>query len=373
MIDYYAAYSPYAMLLIAITIACIVFGAFLCAYGFIKVGKSFLFWVIIITLLGLLCLPVMGLLALVSPTLEFQDMYLDLRRFIAMLAAVPLLCVFFGMYRGGCGPRQCGMFGLVFLIHIMCVFYLWKNRSGVLADYLPVLDFCVFSMFLIWSRCSLFAELSHVSIDSFMQELDDMVLIFEKSGKLIDANVQAKKTWPFLHEGLTINEFLESLKAMTVSKKCAEKNGMVRHEEIALSFSNGIKHYQCGTTQVKDKKGSIQATVLNFHDITEKSLLEKELADKNAELEKLNIQLKTFLDTAEKLVEEEQKAKAAKEIKEAVGAKIEKLLSDLEAVSFCNKQEKLPALIENCREAMAGVRLAMQKLMPDGGKDGKDD
>jgi hypothetical protein len=72
-------------------------------------------------------------------------------------------------------------------------------------------------------------------------------------------------------------------------------------------------------------------------------------------------------------VEEEQKAKAVKDIKETVGARIEKLLSGLESVSFCNKQEKLPELIENCREAMAGVRLAMQKLMPDSGKDGKDD
>lgn len=370
MIDYYAAYSPYAMLLIASTIACVVFGAFLCAYGFIKVGKSFLFWVVIITLLELLCLPVMGFMALVSPTLELQNIYLDLRRFIAMFAAVPLLCVFFGIYRRGCGPRQCGVFGLIFLIHIMCVFYLWEKRSGTFVDYLPMLDFGIVSISLVFSRRSLFAELSSVSIDNFMQELDDMILIFDKSGKLIDANRQAKKSWLFLHDGLTISEFLERLKEMTVSKKCVEKNGMVRHEEVALSFSDGIRHYQYGETRVKDKMGGIQATVLNFHDITEQSLLEKELAGKNDELEKLNIKLKAFLDTAEKLVEEEQKAKAVKDIKETVGTRIEKLLSGLESVSFRNKQEKLPELIENCREAMAGVRLAMQKLMPDGGKDG---
>lgn len=373
MIDYYAAYSPYAMLLIAITIACVVFGAFLCAYGFIKVGKSFLFWTVIIALLGFLCLPVMGFMALVSPSLELQDFYLASRRFTALFATAPLLCILFSLYRGGCRLKQYGAFGLVFLIHIMCIFYLWKNRSGVLADYLPVLDFGIFSILLTLSRRSLFVELSPVSIDNFMQELDDMILIFEKSGKLIDANRQAKKSWPFLHDGLTINEFLKNVKTITVSKKCIEKNGIVRHEEVVLSFSNGIRHYQYGETQVKDEKGSIRATVLNFHDITEKSLLEKELAEKNDELEKLNIQLKTFLDTAEKLVEEEQKAKAAKDIKEVVSIKIEKLLSELESVSFRNKQEKLPDLIENCREVMAGVRLAMQKLMPDGGKDGKDD
>jgi hypothetical protein len=265
------------------------------------------------------------------------------------------------------------MFVFVFLIHIMCVFCLWEKRPGILADYLPVLDFGFFSILLTLSGRNLFTELSPLSIDNFMQEFDDMILIFDKYGKLIDANKQAKKTWPFLQDGLTINEFLEKLKEMTVSKKCIEKNGIVRYEEVVLSFSNGIRHYQYGETPVKDKKGSIRATVMNFHDITEQSLLEKELAEKNNELEKLNIKLKAFLDTAEKLVEEEQKAKAAKDIKEMVGARIEKLLSELESVSFCNKQEKLPELIENCRDAMAGVRLAILKLMPDSGKDGKDD
>ncbi|MCL6612587.1 MAG: PAS domain-containing protein [Peptococcaceae bacterium] len=373
MIDYYAAYSPYAMLLIATTIACVVFGAFLCAYGFIKVGKGFLFWVVIITLLGFLCLPVMGFMALVSPSLELQNFYLASRRFIALFAAVPLLCIVFSLYRGGCGFKQYGAFGLVFLIHIMCVFYLWEQRPGVLADYFPVLDFGIFSILLTFTGRSLFVELSPVSIDNFMQEIDDMILIFEKSGKLIDANRQAKKLWTHLHDGLPIDEFFKNLKAITISKKYIEKKGIMQREELALSFPTGTRHYQYGTTQIKDKMGNVQATVLNFHDITEESLLEKELEKKNDELVKLNIQLKTFLDTAEKLVEEEQKAKAAKDIKEAVSIKIEKLLSELESVSFLNKQEKLPDLIENCREAMAGVRLAMQKLMLNGGKDGKND
>jgi len=170
-----------------------------------------------------------------------------------------------------------------------------------------------------------------------------------------------------------MDEFLQNLQALTVSKKGCQKGGMVQHEEVAISFPNGIRHYQYGSTQVKDKRGSIEATVLNFHDITEISLLEKELEEKNAELEELNIKLKTFLDTAEKLLEEEQKAKAAKDIKEIVGTKIEKLLSELETVSFYNKQEKLPGLIEDCREVIAVVRLAMQKLMLGDRKDGKND
>ena len=373
MIDYYAAYSPYAMFLIAATIACVVFGAFLCAYGFIKVGKSFLFFVVIIALPGLLCMPVMEFMALISPSLKLQGLYLALQRYISLFVTVPLLCIPFSMYNKGNGLKQYGVFSLVSLIHIICVFYLWKNTSGIMADYLPVLDFCIFSIFLILSRHSLFVELSPISIDNFMQELDDMILIFEKNGKLIDANRQAKKAWPFLHDGLTINEFLENLKSMTLSKKYTEKNSIMQCEEVVLSFSNGLRHYQYGTTQLMDKMGSIQATVLNFHDITEKSLFEKELAKKNDELEKMNIELKTFLDTTEQLLEEEQKAKAAKDIKEAVGIRIEKLLSELESVSFRNKQEKMPELIENCREVMAGVRHAMQKLMPDGRKDEKYD
>lgn len=227
MLDYYAAYSYYAMPLIAATIACIIFAAFLCAYGVVKVGKGFLLWLIIITLLGLLCLPVMGFMALVSPSLELQGLYLTLQRFIALFVTVPLLGISFSMYRRGCNLKQYGMFGLVFLTHIMCVLSLWNNNSGVLADYLPVLDFGVFSIFLILARHSIFVELSPVSLDNFMQELDDMILIFEKSGKLIDANLQAKKTWPFLQDGLTMDEFLDNLQTLTVSKKGSQNSPRV--------------------------------------------------------------------------------------------------------------------------------------------------
>lgn len=373
MIDYYAAYTPYAMLLIASTIACVVCGALLCAYGCIKVGRGFLFWMVMLALIGILALPVMGFLALVSPSLELQNSYLDLRRFIALLAVIPLSGLFLGMYRRGCALKLYGLFGLVFLLHIICVFYLWGNPPGALADYLPIINFGIFGVLLTLSGRSLFVELSPVSIDNFMQELDDMILIFDQSGNLADANRQAKKSWPLLHGGLTINEFLEQLQAVTISKKGTEKNGTEQDEELVLSFSHGIRHYQYMETLVRDNKGEIQATVINFHDITEESLLEKELAEKNNELEELNVRLKAFLDTAEKLVAEEQKAKAAKEIKETVGASLEKLLSRLESLSPGDKQEKLPELIENCRETMAGVRLAMQKLKTDGGKDGKDD
>lgn len=373
IIDYYAAYSSYAMILITTIIACIVFGAFLCAYGVAKVGKGFMFWIVVITLLGLLCVPVMELMALVSPSLKLQDLYLTLQRFIALFATVPLLFIPLGMYCGGCRLKHYSVVGAVFLIHIICVYSLWQNTSGILSVYLPVLDFGAFSIFLILSRRSLFVELSPVSIDSFMQEHDDIILIFDKSGKLIDANGQAKKSWPFLYDGLPINEFFENLKAITISNKCTEKNSIMQHEEVALSFSSSIRHYQYSTTKVKDKTGSIRVTVLDFHDITEKSLLEKELEEKNAELEELNIQLKSFLDTTEKLVEEEQKAKATKDIKEAVGNKIEKLLTELKSINSCDEQEKLSVLIENCREVMAGVRLVMQKIMLDSRKDKEDD
>jgi Zn-dependent metalloprotease len=245
---------------------------------------------------------------------------------------------------------------------------LFENRSGILLDFLSILDFGIYSIILIFLRGSLFVELSPVSIDNFMQELDDIVLIFEKDKKLIDTNKKARETFPFLHDGLMINEFLKKLKIMTISKKPVGQN-----EEIALSLPNGIRYYQFDKTQVKDKKGNSQATVLIFHDITEESLLEKELACKNAEVAKLNIRLKAFLDTAEKLIEEEQKAKAEKEIKEMLGIKIKNLLSDIELISHNSEYEKLPGLIEDCRDLMAGVRLALQKLIKKAGEDEIDD
>ncbi len=372
-VDFYAAYSPYAMLLILSTLACVTIGAFLFAYGLVKAEKGFLFWSLVAALVGLLFLPAAGLLALVSPSVELRDVYLGLRRSVAAFDVFPLLCVFFCAYRRGCGIRSCGATGLVFLIHIACVFSLLEGKAGVLADYLPVLDFCAFSVFLLFFGRGMFAELSPVSTDNFMQELDDMVLIFDKSGRLADANGQAKRLWPFLREGLTLDEFFENLKRTGAFRKLDEENGAARHEEVAFPVSGAIRHYQYGETCVSDKKGRVRATVLNFHDVTEKSLLEKELEEKNGELEKLNIRLKAFLDTAEMLVEEEQKARAAKDLKETAGSRIESLVSELEALSRGDARERLPELIESCREAMCDVRSAMQKLAQDGGRDGKDD
>ena len=373
MIDYYAVYTPYTMLFIASTVICLSFGAFLCAYGVANVGKGLLYWTATITLLGVLSTLVTGLMALVSPSWELQDFYLTLQRFIGLLTIIPILLVLFGMLKIGCGGRHFGAYGAVFLIHIVCVLNLWHNAADKWVDYLLVLDFTVFSIFLLFSRHSLFLELSPISIDNFMQELDDIIIIFDRNEEFIDANRQAKEWCPYLKNGLPLSEFLENISAITISNEKIEIKNLALHEEINLSLTTGNRYYQINTTWVKNKKGIIQATVLVFHDITVKSLLEKELEDKNSELEELNIKLKAYLDKAEKLVEEEQKAKAAREVEETIGVQIAQLLEELESMNADDDQEKLSGMIDNCREVMAGIRLAVHKLMQDSGKDVEDD
>lgn len=139
MIDYYAAYTSYAMILIAITIICIVIGALICAFGAAKAGKGFTFWIVVITLAGLLCLPVMGFLVLVSPSLHLQELFQALQRYIALSVTIPLWGIPVCMYRRGWGLGWLGNFSLVFLVHIVCVIYLWSSPSGIIADYLPIL------------------------------------------------------------------------------------------------------------------------------------------------------------------------------------------------------------------------------------------
>ncbi|MCX7841625.1 MAG: PAS domain-containing protein [Clostridia bacterium] len=370
MINYYAAYSTQAMLMIAAAIACVILGAFLCAYLFVKAEKSLLLWVVIVELTVFLTLPVLGVMSLVSPTLELRNLYIASQRFAALLAAALLLCIFSWMHRHGGRLMHYSAYALVFLTNIFCIYCLFENKSVILQGFVNVVDFAVFIFFLLLTRQHLFVELSPVSIDNFMNELDhDIILIFEKSGKLIDANSLARKSWAFLQDGLAINDFFISLNKHTVSKKFIEKNGLLQHEEVAIKSFDGIRHYQYSLCEVKDKKGAIQATVLIFHDITEKTVLEGELKAKNEQLEKTNIKLNAFLDTSERLLEEEQKEKAAKDLKEVLSVKIEKLFSEIEAVSFDNKNDKLPNLIDKCREIMSGIRLAMQKLIQDGRRD----
>lgn len=369
MIDYYAPYTPYAMLLIAGTVVCILLGALICAFGAVKLSKGLTFWLMIVTFVGLLCLPVLGFFAFVSPSIQLQQLFQALQRYTALSITIPLLGIPVCIHRRGLGLRWLGIFGLVFLVHFACVICLWGSPSGIIADYFPILDYSVFSMFLIMSRQTLFVEFSPVSLDNFMQEIDDMILIFDRNMILIDANAQVLRLWPFLHMGMPMDTFFNMLKEMAVSVMCSTQSPLIQREGMVLSFEGVNRSYHYDKTNVKDKKGNTQAIVLNFSDVTERSWLERELTVKNSELEELNNRLQVYLDIADRLIEEEQKAKVANRINELVGERIADIIAELETVSMENRMEKLPYVIDWCRETMAGVRLAMGKLMGEGGKD----
>ena len=372
MIDYYQAYSFYALLIIGATIVCIIVAAFFCAYMFAKLSKNVWVFVWIALLISFLCLPVARFMTLVSPSVQLLNGYISFQRHAAIVAAVILVPAALNIWI--CGIYKKSFYGMawVYIMHFICTFYLIDNSSRVLADLTAILDFASLSLFMVVTGPVLFTELSPVSIDRLMQKIEDIILIFGQSGKLIDSSCRAKDLFPFLKDGLPIHEFINNIKEMTISQEyidISDITGREKQGDIELRFAEGEKCFRYSITPVKYRKRNTGAVVVSLHDATENYVLQKELKTKNTELEKINAQLQEFLETEEKLMEEEYKSKAAKELREEIGTKIEKLISELQNVKSGQQQQKLPALIEKCREVMNGVRSALQELMPDNRRD----
>lgn len=366
MIDYYAAYSFYALLVIGLTVACIIVAAFLSAYMFARLSMNIQFFVWIAALISFLCLPVARFMVLVSPTVKLLNLYIHFQLHAAILCACILFAATFIMLYSGVYKKVFYGMAAVFIVHFICIFYLFKNSFRMFADFAAILDFAALTIFMVVSGPDLFPELSPVSLDGLMKRIDEVILIFGENGKLIDASRQAKVLFPFLKEGLPMAEFIDNIQKITISQQRLDIKDMIHTDkkgQIELFFADGEKCFQYCITHIKHGKRNSVAVVVSLHDTTENFILQKQLEQKNTELEKINYQLQEFLETEEKLIEEEQKAKAAKEIREEIGTKIEKLITEMQNVRPDEQQQKLPVLIERCRELMAGIRISVQKLM----------
>jgi len=372
MIDYYAAYSFYALLVIASTIACIIAAALFSAFMFAKLSKNVRFFVWIAAVVSFLCLPVARFMVLVSPSVQLLNKYINFQRNAAIFSTGILMIAGLEMLGSGIYKKAFYGLGMVFAVHSICVFYLIKNSSRVFSDFMSILDFTALSLFMIILAPDLFTEFSPVSIDKLMKKNDDIIFIFGENGKLIDATLKAKALFPFIKDGLPVHEFIENIQKITISKQHISINNISeRHKqgELDLLFSDGVRCFQFSITQVKRRRANRGAVVINFYDTTDICILQKELEEKNSKLEKLNSQLEEFLETEEILMEEEHKANAVRQLRETIGMEIEKLISEIKSVEPDEQHQKLPALIDSCREVMAGVRSAVQKLMPNDRRD----
>jgi len=129
---------------------------------------------------------------------------------------------------------------------------------------------------------------------------------------------------------------------------------------VSIDTTSGRKYYQKSETAVKAWGGILRATVLIFSDVTEITELKAQLHEKIEKLEAINVHLEATLRTSEKLEAEIQKEIMISELERTIGQKIEELSRELESDDAL---QKLPQLIDTCRDILAGVRQAVFRLV----------
>jgi signal transduction histidine kinase len=364
-------YTPYTLSFMMLITCCIIFSAGFNAYIVIKVRKTILFWEYIIIQALLLIWMSGKLLELVSPTIELMDIYIFLQKSVCILLLPAFLLFTAGLIRYSMGRKL--MSGLIFVSFaiLMSASYVCFGKNSFLSDFAAVFGFLVFNASFYLKRQSIFAELSEVSIDVFMEKLDDAVLIFDRDEKLIDFNKNAKALVHSLDNIETLKEFIEEVNKDLIAGEqiAAASNKCSKPVEIGVLGPSGEKYYIFNITMVENKKNMTVAVVLTFHDITEKTMLLIELGKKNAELDRLNTRLKDYISMANRLEEEREKNRAALEIQKTIGSSITELLMGLEvlrSIDSANEKtvrEKLSETIDKCRSIMSEIRIAVEKLM----------
>jgi hypothetical protein len=179
-----------------------------------------------------------------------------------------------------------------------------------------------------------------------MQDHDDAIIVFDKGGRLMEANKKADRLLPFLSEDISYSNRSDS----------------DSQTEIVLTLPEGHRNFHLSNTPVRDKKGRVRAAVITLRDITEITLLERELNEKRNELEIMNRNLRDYLNAADKLLEEEQKTRMIQEIQETIGLKAEQLMAELDCAGKDADHDQIIRLTEKCRSIMNDVRTVVHQL-----------
>ena len=331
-----------------------------------------LYWAFVLVQLLLLIWLSGKLLALVSPTLEIRDVYLSLQQVGSLLLVPALLLFLYSLWKYGIDRTMIFSFCLISLTVFVCIAGTFFMSSGLIRDLLPLCTFLAVNIHALIVRSSLFAELSELSMDTFMEDLEDAVIIFDSCGNLLDFNKNAKTILQSINEMETLNNFVQRINEKIVSGKKLSASADVRQEpaEADIMGPSGIKYYICGRTISRNKKNLPVATVFTFHDVTEKTILLHDLEGKNDELDRLNAQLKNHIAVANRLEEEKEKNRIIMEIQETIGHSITELLFALQVFKTAGTghetavKEKLSEIIDKCREIMSEIRISVEKLMP---------
>lgn len=370
--DYMDVYTPYTLFFVVLITACIMISALFNAYIAIEVRKGILLWGYGFVQVTLLIWLGGKLMELVSPTREIINLQLAIQKAGILLLFPALAVFFFALWKRGADSKLLYCSGTVNLAVCACAARSFFVTSGISSDLAPLLAFIAWNSCIYWNRRSIFAELSDISIDKFMERLEDAIIIFDPAGKLMDYNQHATTMLPFMDKIEIIEDFYRRLNVEMVSGSTLSACTSSPSEpmEISLKYADGVRYYLHSVTLSKNKKNIPIATILLFHDVTEKTMLLHELEKKNAELDRLNQEMKSYIAAAHRLEDEKEKNRAFLQLQQTIGQSIAELLIGLEALGTADKEQEeevravLSQIIEECRRVMSEIRESVEKLMP---------
>ena len=331
---------------------------------------------------SMLLWSVAKLLEVVSPTAEIKIFYLHVQYGLAVLFIVSIIYFLVQMYfKKVLNKKNLHFLAIGILIIILLIVLYFLKIFMIWPAYMLIMMFSGITLTIFFYRHTLFPEIE-ISLDGIAEHVEDRVAVFDLNGNLVDMNLCALQGKLIPMEGETLRHYLEKINQYS-------KQGSLDIDQIALlvddSYENEIDieldnittYYNFSAYVIRNKHGEKLGTVCKLRDITENKLISIELDNKNKELQNLNKELGTYLQIADRLAEEEERANIAREINSTIGQKLTEVLSVLEVIKLTSNKDSdvfekpLNEAIENCREVLAEIRVVVSRLIPQKSKGGK--
>lgn len=241
----------------------------------------------------------------------------------------------------------------------------------------PVVAFLMFGVIALVNSNDLFLDISPVSLHAFMNSISDAVIITDGNNNIVDANNLGGLSL-FVHSKgeQSITQFVEQIKRYVIDQNNGILEGICGvylcqlQGEFVVEKGNESQWFSTVATPLFDENKRRIGGVITFHDITKEKRLIKALDEKNAELEKANIELKDYVMIANHLEEEREKSRIATEIQNSLGQKIVEILTVLEVLQLSVDKdrmlvkENLQKAIDACRDVLGEVRMSIARIMP---------
>ncbi|HEX3043605.1 MAG TPA: histidine kinase N-terminal 7TM domain-containing protein [Bacillota bacterium] len=272
----------------------------------------------------------------------------------------------------------------LFFIFSEFVITYW-DASRFISDIYLGLNLILFSGLMLYLGKYVFVDVSPISLDVFLNNIQDAVLVFDSKDLLVDSNLKTLGQTLSMEGISNLSTFIARITTLMVEGAIAKIQRIdsnlneTIYEYIALknvdALQAQIEYFILCASVLYDAKNKKIGFVITMHDITSDRLLAEDLARKNTELERINDQLQDNLSIANRLEEEKERNRIAAEIQQQIGQNISELINNLEDSRACVRRStkdmnadtkilKLNLAIDKCREALGQIRKAVNKLMP---------